>query len=139
LWTERLYQHKELDRYFFKTQWYTGEDTSVIEVSKGAAIGWFTENHIDCSFKETFGITFEVGVYKCISGEVFYDYYAPKTQLWDDVLEAYYTVCDDVYEYLKKDGISSECEWTEDNYLPVRRIVTESGDEYEVYVYTDEE
>lgn len=138
LWTERLYQHKDLDRYFFETKLHS-EDTSVIEVSKEGAIGWLTENHIDCSFKEIFGITFGVGVDSSISGEGFYDEYTPKTQLWHDVLEAYYTACNEVYENLTEDEITEKIEWLIDDFQPITRIKTKSDDVYEVYVYTDED
>ena len=74
-----------------------------------------------------------------IKGEDFYDEYTPKTQLWDDVLNAYFTACGEVYEDLKEDRISSDYEWVMNDFQPIRRIITESGDEYEVYVYTDEE
>ena len=137
-WTECLYQHKELDRYFFETKLHSG-DTSVIEVSKEGAIGWLTENHIDCSFKEIFGITFGVGVDSSISGEGFYDEYTPKTQLWHDVLETYYTACNEVYENLMEDEITEKIEWLIDDFQPITRIKTKSDDVYEVYVYTDED
>lgn len=138
LWTERLYQHKELGMYFFETKLHTG-DTDVIKISKGEAIGWLAENYADFPFKDVFGITFGVGVDSRIKGEDFFDEYTPKTQLWNDVIETFYTACDEVYADLKEDRISSDYEWFMNDFQPIRRITTESGDEYEVYVYTSEE
>ena len=137
-WTERLYQHKELERYFFETKLHSG-DTSVIEVSKEGAIGWLTENHINCLFKEIFGITFGIGVDSSISGEGFYDEYTPKTQLWHDVLEAYYASCNEVCDNLTEEEITEKIEWLMDGFQPITRIKTKSDDVYEVYVYTDED
>ena len=138
LWTERLYQHKEFDKYFFETKLDTG-DTDVIEVSQGEAIVWLAENYADFPFKDVFGITFGIGVDSRIKGEYFYDDYTPKTQLWNDVIETFYTACDEVYEDLKEERISYDYEWFMNDFQPIRRIITESGDKYEVYVYTGEE
>ena len=136
--TERLYQYKEFDRYFFERILHT-DNTDVFEVSKGEAIRWLAGNYADFPFKDIFGITFGVGVDSRIKGEDFYDEYTPKTQLWNDVLNAYFTACGEVYEDLKEDRISSDYEWVMNDFQPIRRITTESGDEYEIYVYTGEE
>lgn len=137
-WTERLYQHKELDSYFFETKLHTG-DTDVIEVSKGEAIGWLAENYADFPFKDVFGITFGVGVDSRIKGEDFCDEYTPKTQLWSDVLETYYTAYNEVCDELKEVKITSETEWFMNDFQPITKIITKSGDKYEIYIYTDED
>ena len=59
--------------------------------------------------------------------------------MWHDVLEAYYTACNEVYENLTEDEITEKIEWLIDDFQPITRIKAKSGDEYEIYVYTDED
>jgi hypothetical protein len=35
--------------------------------------------------------------------------------------------------------ITEEIEWLMNDFQPITRIKTKSGDEYEIYVYTDED
>ena len=101
---------------------------------KKAEIG-IRQHFPDVSYKELFGITFGIGI-ETPDGD--YDY-QPKSQSWSDVLETYYAACSEVYENLTEVEITEEIEWLMNDFQPITRIKTKSGDEYEIYVYTDED
>lgn len=134
LWTERLYHHKEFDKWFLEFRDYCG-GVDICEIAEGEAIHWLTEHFPDLPYKELFGITFGIGI-ETPDGD--YDY-QPKSQSWSDVLETYYAACSEVYENLTEVEITEEIEWLMNDFQPITRIKTKSGDEYEIYVYTDED
>lgn len=133
---ERLYHNKELNRYFITN--LSLEASVVCELCRDETIKWITENLSEFPFKEVFGITFCVGVDSTINGEEFFDDYEPKTQSWNDVMETYYRAYSKLCEELNEDEIIEQMEWLMNDYQPITRIETRSGNVYEVYVYTDE-
>ena len=63
--------------------------------------------------------------------------YEPKTQSWSDVIETYDRAYCNLCEELNEDEIIEQTEWLMNDYQPITRIETKSGNVYEVYVYTD--
>ena len=135
--TEYLYHNKKTDDYFLVYNKRL-EETTIEELYEGEAIEWAAKHLPVGSVKKLFHITFGVGVDSIINGEEFFDDYEPKTQSWNDVMETYYRAYSELCEELNEDEIIEQMEWLMNDYQPITRIETRSGNVYEVYVYTDE-
>ena len=134
---EYLYHNKKTAGYFLVYN-KSLEETTIRELYEGEAIEWVATHLPVGSVKKLFNITFGVGVDSIISGEEFFDDYEPKTQSWSDVIETYYRAYHELCEELNEDEIEEEFDWLMNDYQPITRIETKSGNIYEVYVYTDE-